>query len=1533
MTERSGRRPGGRSLARAPRALLPAVPAALLAIALFAASGAASGIPDRGRVSLARGRSGSGDSWTATSVQFDVTDGAATALPRRPLSTLTSRQAGDAGATTRLVAIPNCRRVEIASVTLRTADGSIALPARNIPGLARVRDLGLLRDQRLAALEINLGAAAVASAGELRGLDLSLACEGAEGPAVRATGPLTGACRAAIVNYDAADAWTPQPRERSRVSGTVSYCSTVGECAAAQIDMLIIAAEDLYAAPTLMALANHHAATLGLNVGIVCACSLSELSSDGIYEFIDGVYGSASAEHFGDGHLGFVLLVGDAYADDNQTPMLPSYYGYGGQEEASDHYYACLSGDDDIEDVIIGRLSVGNLDELVSTVSKTLGYVPFASWEEWTRRVLMIGGLFYTIKEDYVALFDSYDAIVPDEYTVDRIYRHDFATDQACALSVVDAMNAGSFIVNFAGDGWISLWDHVLNTGHIDLMTNAGRLPIVLSMACDTGRFDNTSEPDASGSYDCLAEQLVNVEANGAVACLAAPRASDGGMFKTFTKDIYRAVFEEHSVFLGEAIAVAKLMHLGDGGDPAYPRHFNLFGDPALIFTWDSVPPSLPDLTLQPHRIVWQPEYPGTGDDLLVTIPVTNQSPILADNVLIRLSGHNAAGPYIRYGGIDEIDGWSTGTVTIAIPHLGAGENLYEVTIDPYNVIAEIDETNNYTARTLYVYPLAPDFPVDLDRGLLSPTVARLGDSMRILTIDDEGRTLCLLPDGTQEWASDALSEPPDLGPEIAPTVGDIDGDGEAEIVSTKQMGVVAFSASGEELWRTITDNPIGSTVLADADADADLDIIVATKPFFGNTCQILALDESGNEIWSFAPPAGSVVTAAPAVGDLDIDGRAEIVLGTSDGRVFAFSTADDPPAELWPAVQVGASGIDAVLLADLDDAGALEIIVAGEDLFVLDGADGSESWSVALDGDVVSLAVGDTDADRLPEIVAGTDAPSLHLLEDGGSLWSYPLTGVPGTSAAIADIDADDHQEIIVGTDAGRVHLVRDDGTDLLPPAPVGGGCLTPSIADLNGDGGPEVVVTTLDGLVFALSMDCVDASASVCWSGLGGGPDHTGRYAQPLHGEITADCLLAGTSIVTGDLSVAEGVTLTIAPAASVVFRPQANPRLSVSGEVVCIADSLRPIVFGTGAARGDWQGIEITPGGGATLRSCEISNASLAISGTGASITLEDCRLVSNTVGLCLEECTLVATGCLVMNSGGVGMLLEGGTSTVTDCVFDQNVSAGAECRDNASGTITDCVFSNSTYGDGIRFYRHSNMSVRSSTVTGNCLSGVFVNNAAPTFDDCAFTDNVGDGIYCRRSAAPTILSSVISGNRFGILTEGKSTPCLGNGFPGTGNNSVTGNWCGAIMSLSGEATTILAMNNWWGSSPPPSGLFRGNIVYEPWLDGPPAPERPTDVPEEGVLPAVFALAQNSPNPFNPTTTIRYEVPAPGADVEIAVYSSAGRLVTLLRSGSASAGEHHVTWDGRDSRGREVASGIYFARMTAGDFVTSKKMVLLK
>ncbi len=101
---------------------------------------------------------------------------------------------------------------------------------------------------------------------------------------------------------------------------------------------------------------------------------------------------------------------------------------------------------------------------------------------------------------------------------------------------------------------------------------------------------------------------------------------------------------------------------------------------------------------------------------------------------------------------------------------------------------------------------------------------------------------------------------------------------------------------------------------------------------------------------------------------------------------------------------------------------------------------------------------------------------------------------------------------------------------------------------------------------------------------------------------------------------------------------------------------------------------------------------------------------------------------------------------------------------------------------------------------------------------------------------------------------------------------------------------------------------------------------------DVDANSALPTSFTLSQNVPNPFNPSTTISYEIPEE-SDVSLIIYDVRGNIIEILESGEQNAGFYSVVWDGTTSDGRSISTGIYFARMIAGNYNQVIKMLYIK
>jgi subtilisin family serine protease len=98
------------------------------------------------------------------------------------------------------------------------------------------------------------------------------------------------------------------------------------------------------------------------------------------------------------------------------------------------------------------------------------------------------------------------------------------------------------------------------------------------------------------------------------------------------------------------------------------------------------------------------------------------------------------------------------------------------------------------------------------------------------------------------------------------------------------------------------------------------------------------------------------------------------------------------------------------------------------------------------------------------------------------------------------------------------------------------------------------------------------------------------------------------------------------------------------------------------------------------------------------------------------------------------------------------------------------------------------------------------------------------------------------------------------------------------------------------------------------------------------DPGQIPAKFRLAQNSPNPFNPMTAIKFNVETEGS-IRLGVYSLTGKLVRTLANSSYTVGEHSVVWDGRSNDGSEMSSGMYLYKLESAGSVITKKMSLVR
>jgi len=348
---------------------------------------------------------------------------------------------------------------------------------------------------------------------------------------------------------------------------------------------------------------------------------------------------------------------------------------------------------------------------------------------------------------------------------------------------------------------------------------------------------------------------------------------------------------------------------------------------------------------------------------------------------------------------------------------------------------------------------------------------------------------------------------------------------------------------------------------------------------------------------------------------------------------------------------------------------------------------------------------------------------------------------------------------------------------------------------------------------------------------------------------------------------------------------------------------------------------------------------------------------------TAGYYPEHDLAMESGVLLISEGGAAetvidadsagkvFLIENADSTTLIQGFTLTgglwlADGGAVFVEQSYLRFVDCVFTgNSAFdGGGIYFYR-------SSPILTNCViwgnhadddgGGVHCNNSSPVFVNCTISGNSapdGGGVYSWNSSAPSFENSIIA-----FSTQGEAVRCLPLSSATLVCSDVYGNaggdWVDCIAGQSG-------INNNFSADPffcyPDTGNFYLDAA-SPCADNVPCGlvgalpagcDVVTDVAggEDAPAPSEFRLHTNRPNPFNPTTTIRFDLPR-RARVVLSVYAISGRRVTVLADGHYGPGVFERTWDGRDDRGREVASGVYFTRLVAGDFTATKKMVLLR
>jgi hypothetical protein len=325
--------------------------------------------------------------------------------------------------------------------------------------------------------------------------------------------------------------------------------------------------------------------------------------------------------------------------------------------------------------------------------------------------------------------------------------------------------------------------------------------------------------------------------------------------------------------------------------------------------------------------------------------------------------------------------------------------------------------------------------------------------------------------------------------------------------------------------------------------------------------------------------------------------------------------------------------------------------------------------------------------------------------------------------------------------------------------------------------------------------------------------------------------------------------------------------------------------------------------------------------------------------------------------------------GGGLTIEDGV---NVRFNNNMRLNVYGTLTAALGS-STAGvlftrNGVNnweglwflgasrgwFYHctieHADVGINISSMnTVTVVNSIIQNNNDGVVTSSGVTDlrnsrlsNNSRGVYATGGTVNFKQNRIINNTSYGVFLEGASPNfgadidewndiySNGGGNPGSDLVNGTSDINAQYVYWGTVVDSVIQGKIWDGNDDPSLGF----VTYSPWssMMHDTILTSVKDPPIRETIPETFGLFQNFPNPFNPTTTISFAFPNKN-HVNLSIFNLQGKLVKILINDTLDKGYKQTTWDGTDSQGNPVSSGVYFYRLKAGGRTLTKKMVLLK